>query len=477
MSDPADEMQTPVNRVRRRSGSGLRPAVVLFAAQCVLLSIVLAVGGKFRVELVPDSASYLNFPLRSPVEALKQNRTHGYPLFAQGISATLGLSSIPVVQFAAHLIAVAVFWWGYRQWSTRELPAFLAASSLLFANIELRYVGTVGPDALAAAAGVLTIGLLLALIKQPERWWLWAGVAAVVFAACQIRPAYLFLVLLPALVARYGGLLLKHSAGTGDRWLSLKLLAASATPLLLFCLCRWCLVGSFGLVSFGGYNFAGLVGQFLEPATVSALPADVVPLAEELLQRRSNFAAEHPEFSTDVTRSYSAIESRWDASTWEIAVPAARAVHGDDLLAINGGLSRLGLSIVAARPADYAVWLIKAFFRAVSLMASETLVNPVYLALLLALIGVQLVCAVRRFRPCDVPPYRGKGDISAGAILLFVTTAYACGSLLVVIVSSPPLGRFMDAAGIFWPAVLAVMLADRLEALRQTSAPPDEPSP
>jgi hypothetical protein len=53
---------------------------------------------------------------------------------------------------------------------------------------------------------------------------------------------------------------------------------------------------------------------------------------------------------------------------------------------------------------------------------------------------------------------------------LLVAILFSLCKLLLVIVTTPPLSRFVDPAGVFWPAVLAAAVASQWEGLRQLTA-------
>jgi hypothetical protein len=241
-------------------------------------------------------------------------------------------------------------------------------------------------------------------------------------------------------------------------------------PLLLFCAARWLVVGSFGLAFFTGHNFAGIVGQFLTEEMVEQLPSDVMPLARAALARRQDLAARDSSFSVEVTRSYVTIENRFNASTVLIFAAAAQEIYQGDPVRMNDGLMRLSLAMIRLRPADYAVWLIKAFCRGVYMIASELVINPVYL-ILLALLAVSHGRYVWHWSKRGLRPLSAdRAYVLQFNTVLLVALAFSLSNVLLVILTAPPLGRYMDAAGIFWPAVIAAIFAHRLAATRELLA-------
>ncbi len=363
---------------------------ILFLLQVFLLSGVLAATGQFQANIVPDTPGYVEFPLDSMSEALQHSRTFGYPCFLRGVALFRPTpQGVPVAHFVVHVACVFVFWLGVRTIVDSSWASMALASSLLYSNVVLRYTSSIAPDAMASSLSIATIGVLLLAVRQPRSVWRWLCLAAGIFITYQLRPAYLFLVpLIPLLGLALSWLLgrMPDQDRSSTRLPVTQLVAAALLPLLLFCTGKWLVVDSFSLVSFGGNNFAGVVTRFLDQETASQLPHDLQPLAQEILRRRQLAAAQHPEFSDGVTRRYFAIEHGFDIETWEVCVPAAQEVYGDDWRHQNQGLAELSKAIVLARPVDYCIWLLKALNRGVYMVLSEMVTNPVYFLLLGCLI-------------------------------------------------------------------------------------------
>jgi hypothetical protein len=285
------------------------------------------------------------------------------------------------------------------------------------------------------------------------------------FAAYQVRPAYLFLPLLTPVLGLLLAALVDQRRGEkrDRRRMGLALCAASILPLLAFCLFRWAVVGQFALVSFGGHNFAGLVGQFLGEEQVKELPDELRPLARAALERQRKVLPGEPVWSGENPLSYTEIESRWDRSTWEVYVPAAQQIYADDKQQINSRLSELAIAIVRARPGFYAVWLAKAFCQGARLIVAELFLNPVYLLLLICLMAAHARHVAQRLRSRIELPDLDTEYFTTVNSLLLVAISFAAAKLLLVIITTPPQGRFMDAAGVFLPTVAAAALANRVE--------------
>lgn len=432
------------------------------------LLLAMIVSGRLSPERAPDTASYERFPLREPTIALRQIRTAGYPLLLAAASP-LGAdhSAVPLLQALLHCLAVAALMGSLRAWSLSRGASCLAASGVLWSNTQWRYAGTLVADSAGLSAAVLTVAALLWLLRR-RTTLAWVATGALLFATYQFRPAYLFLVPLLPLLALGVQWLLAPERPRRSRWrIAGGVALLAALPLLAFCGIRWAVVGHFHLVAFGGYNASGVTGQFLDERLASQLPEHLQPLAREALRRRAELIAAG-ELTGEVTTSYSAIEQRFDASTWRVFVPAARQMSKGDLLRTNQLLTDLAAAIVVARPRLYLTWLAKASVRGVYLTFAELLVNPFVLAILFAwlLLHFRLI-ALRRQVPPASDPSRAVGargastDADAFSLLLLVAVAFAAGKLALIVITTPPLGRFTEAAGVLVPAAVAAAVAEQ----------------
>jgi len=445
-----------------------KPPFWLFV-QSLALGVALAALGKFEPVRVFDTTSYEQFRFAPPAESLCQMRTFGYPLLLR-LGAVLAPShaAVPALHFVLHVLAVVVFWMGLKGVIRSDWTRLAVASSLLYSNTLLRYANALAADSLASSLAIATMGwLLLTIFGKPRRvcWWV---LALGVFATYQVRPAYLFLIpLLPALALALRWLVTPRAAPRPP-WRSLVLssIAVVLIPFLAFCTVRWVTVGRFSLVSFGGNNFAGVVSVFLTADDVDRLPPDIRPLAKAVVRRRREMAATVPDYSPEITLDYMGIERPWNVNTAHVCVPAAREVYGNDWPEMDRGLWRLALAIVARKPLCYGVWLAKAFVRGVYLIASHYLMNPVYFVLLVAMAGFHAYYVVLRKRsPGDATAADPAFFVEFNALWL-IAVGFALSKLLLVIVTSPPLGRFMDAAGVFFACALVRGLVYRIALCR-----------
>ncbi len=471
----------------------ISPAAFVLVAQMIAVACGLWAAGKLSPVAVPDTVSYVEFPFSSWSAALGHLRTPGYPLFLSLIAQiTPDYSAAPLIHFIAYGIAVGLVHRGLRHVCPSSWQRMAISSSLLYSNILLGYVEILATDTLAAAGGIAVTGLLVERQTAPSattansRWLNLLAIGLILFATCLVRPAYLFLIIFVPLTGTFlswlterNSLNLPDRGGSGfrkllDLWKSgvgrntcraaVELLAVSVTPLLAYCTLRWCVVGKFGLVAFGGFNLIGISGQWLDASLLSNLPEASRPLAQRALEYRQRITSSTP-VSGDLT-NYSEMEARYDTTIWQVFHPAARDLFGDDTRRTNTELRQLASAIVRARPKLYAIWLVKSTRQAARVVVSDFVRNPAYLLLTAACVLLQLGATLfgRRTPSADQEP-RTKNQAAVansaeqGGILFLVAVLYAGLQLLLVILVCPPLGRMTDAAAVLLPMVLANFLA------------------
>lgn len=457
---------SPNSNLNPQSGPSSNGARLLLVAMMVLSATILWRSDRFHARVVPDTASYLDVPLNSLAGALSHYRTPGYPVF---LAATKPFAAewaaVPIVHYLIFCGAVAALFRSLGPLAGPWARAFIAGS-LLFANILIgpeSTVETVATDFLASAFGVLAVSLLLlrATRAVPSRWLLLA-IALVSAAAWIVRPAYLFLV---PMIPLLGAMLTKANSHITNRTGGLRepitLGFVTLLPLVAWCGLRQTVVGRFGAVSFGGYNLIGIAGQFLDDGLAQELPDDLQPLALAALERQKTFSFPGPTDAESSKLNYERIERRYDDTIWRIYLPAAEELAGNAPVRVNSDLKRLAFEIIKRRPRDYVIWVAKATRQAVRKLVSDFVLNPVYLALLFATIGTQLLCILRH---SPAPDATCPG---ATASLFVVAMVYATASLSVVIIVCPPLGRMTDAAGLFMAPAITSVFCGRLCCLRR----------
>ncbi len=444
--------------------------LVILVLQMLLVGMGLSRTGRFHAETTNDTLSYTEYPLHSVDSALRNMRTPGYPLFLKLVkSATGSYDAVPFLHFLVYCGAVLVFYWGLNAVIRSSICAALIGGSLLTTNILWLYVQAIATDTFAAAAGLCAMGFVLrAGYSVQHKKWILAGLVLSTTIAWLIRPAYLFLV--PAVLVVVTLLKLRSQQGTtrGTVFSCLMLSIFVCLPVLSWCLIRFCVVNDFGVVAFGGYNFVGIAGQFLEPGQVESLPSDLRPLARQAIYYRDQLPLNAIAMRDADPLNYLRIENNYDVTIWQIYSPAATDLYGDDASFANAQLKRIAAEIVWDSPRNYLVWLVKAFRHGVFKIVSDFVLNP--FGLLLTLAGAvaaigQLACG--RLLETDYlsdPLQHATGTLFVAA---FIYTAF---SLILTILVCPPLGRMTDASAVlFMPFVMSVVLNEILAILNRGS--------
>lgn len=441
------------------SGLARRPVPVLLA--CAIASWTLAYGRHgFALEYNPDSETYLHFDWWSLASVLSSIRTFGYPLLLKSVEATVGLDRLPLVQWVVWVVAAGVLYRGLVRSGCRDSVAAWAGGTLMLTHAALTFPPLVLTDSTGCALAVAAAGCFLAMRGHAPSWGWFAGLAVLTFLAYQTRPAYLFLIPLWPLA----GLLL-------DRWLVLRdqpwrmalqrcamLLVLTAVPFLGFCTLRSVVVGHWGLVSFGGCNLIGIVAQWLDPTDVAALPEDLRPLANDMLERRARL--EHLE----APDSYLAMETMYAPFVVSVAIPAAKQRMGTDAVGYNRALSQLSFRLLALHPREYARWMVwnsrHAVRQTILLLSTDRGIS----VLVLVLLVVQSMSLWTGPDGAVRPAARDNSNLTIRQqhlerhLLFWLALAFAAAKTLLVMLVEPAIGRYMIAAVVLLPPATAVLV-------------------
>ena len=446
-----------------------RPFFWLVAQGCLVLFMLWYLG-KLTPVISSDTASYTNFPLHSLTAALSQIRAVGYPIF---LSVANLLSSeqraVPVLHFLVHCGAVSVFYVALRSLVQSRWIAVVVAGSMLYSSLLFRYVSVVTPDTLACSLAILNIACLFLVIQSPRKAVFWLGLMVSLFATYQMRPAYLFLVPVTPLL----GAVLLWLRPQIDKQLLRRIMAGlvlvSVLPLLGFCCVRWHYVGHFGLVSFGGTQLIGITGQFLTEDLIPQLPEELQTLAQKAHEKKRDLIdTPNSERGLDPL-AYSTMESNCDPAIYYVFIPAAQELYGDDSKSINDRLGQLATAILRAEPKLYALWLAKAFRQGIRKIVSEFVMNLFNFAIVCLLILVEGWYVFQRRSLQEDGSDHPLKQVSNRyfvpiTILGVVAVVFAIFKLALVVLIVPPFDRYMDAAGLFLPAVAVAILCYRIEA-------------
>jgi hypothetical protein len=273
--------------------------------------------------------------------------------------------------------------------------------------------------------------------------------AALATLAIFLRPAYVFLI--PWLLI--AGVMLRVVLGT--RWSlaiksSLALSVLAAVPVLAWMVLRWIVVSEFALLPFGHQNLAAVLVQLVSDEELRGIDGDASDMAIAVVEEKRSFASSGGGFAPGPPGATMTIDARWDDMTYHVVVPASAKVAGDDSVARHQAIGELNRALISRWPMRYVVWLAKAARRGAWAIAADIVMHPIFLvAIFLALVVVLYRATTGTFTIPEMPPPIG---IRALAI---IAISYLFTNVALVILSSPPIGRFSDAAAIFLPAWLA----------------------
>ncbi len=437
------------------------PALWLLAA--MIFSVYLRLGDpSLKPDRVPDTQGYLELAATTSwTDALSSYRTLGYPLFLRlTVGSSADLAPLPLLHLLIYLAAVLALGWAMGRFTGRSWLALAGALPLLASRPLGALLNRIQSDMLAVSLSLATVALLLAFATAPRNKAFAVALAAALFATYQVRPAYLFLIVLVPLAGPVLRLCLERDFRPSHlrslrRW-SLGLVALALGPWLLFCSLRWVTVGQFGLVSFGGYNLIGLSASMLDEDLVAELPVAQQPLARAILDKRSADGLKpfHPKA---LTRKW---YSQFNDNVWQRAMPPLEKRLGsrdDNAPAINAELTALSKSILLRRPGLYRKWILDGFVFGASGSFDDAWNVYLGLALLLSLPILLLPKTVEE-KPVW-PALLGIG---------FVAALFLAGSLGLIVLVEVPFRRYLSTIAVLVPSVLAMILFEviRISRLR-----------
>ena len=457
-------------------------SAISLAIAAGLLAIA-SVTGRLQPHLVPDSPSYLDYSFASARDMAQSIRTPGYPAWLH-LATTLtpsrsaALQLVVVMHVLLHAVAVTCFAVELTRW--RLAPAISVAAGLAVAIgcPFWDHVATIATDCPAMSIGVLTGTAVLNAWRRGLSTRSAVTISLLSLLAVALRPAYLFLIPWAAVM-----MLVRPVDCAQRRWRGrgidmLKVLLPATAGILLWCTFRYAAVGDFGVLPFGHQNMAAVTTQLLDADELASLPGASGTLGEEIARRRIALAAESPQAldahtvdaldlrpaadAASRADAYMTIENRWDAMTYLVVIPAAYEVVGQDILAQHQELARLDREIVARYPLRYLRWLGLAVRRGVWGSLADIAMHPIFFATILL---ASLLAVIHTAGwPIGIwgPAWFGDGSLIGYGVLrplMYLAISYAFAKITFVGLTSPPIGRFSDAAAVWIPAWLAAALA------------------
>ena len=457
------------HQLRRALQSKSQKWLLVPLAASLLMFVFLEITGRHQVRVEPDSQDYIEYSFVSLPAMLSGIRTPGYPIFVAFAKRTFGLHAIPYFHWFAYSSAVVLFFFGLRRVGVRTSTSAMCCGAMMFSTSLTDLGPAVLSDSLAISLAVAAIAATLFCVSPQAKWKHWYLMSGLVTAAYLVRPALLFMLLLvPLLVAWLDVWLLRRDEVLYLRFKRLLICAMfTIAPFVAYCGLRLAVVGEFGFVSFAGYNIVGIAGQGIDDDVVQQLPSEMQPLAHQIAVRRDQLSG----YRAPV--DYESMEKMFNPVVWEIAVPTAKQLFGDDPRVINRKLKDLSQQVLSIKPTFYRQWLLWNGKHAIRNMLELVLRDIGTLMAVAMAFGTIVFHLVFGARIVD-----NKGHCQAGVqqqnlelqILFWIAISYTVSCTLLIMLVEPTLGRYLTSATPFWPAFVALFslqLGERL--LHQTA--------
>ena len=416
----------------------------------MLVGIAVAwLSGRWDPIFVNDSPSYLDYPF-SPWGAMARSiRTPGYPIWLKAFESTVGTNWVPVAQVLLHAFACWIFFREIQRWGMETPAALFVAVTVGVGCTAMDHIATIASDCPAASVGVVAVACLMRRARKGDSWSTNLSLIASVVLAIFLRPAYLFLV--PWILVA-GAMLERFNAGSF--WISIRNTIGVATVIvgviMLWMGFRFMAVGDFGFLPFGHQNLSGILVQLLSEEELQSLPGE---LGKEIVVFEKKYD-EEVGFEAGAPGATMTIDSRWDEMTYFVVMPAAKEVAGADTIAYHAALAKMNREIVKRYPVRYGKWLAKSARRGAWAIAADIVMHPVFLVT-----GVVMVLLILHRAYWSGFSIDECCDCVALRAFTLVAFTYMIAKVGFVILTSPPIGRFSDAAAIFIPGwILAVFL-------------------
>jgi len=446
--------------------SHARPRFVAWRSWIAISTLVIGLAvatGRIEPHLVADSPSYLEYPFDSFDGMLRSIRTPGYPAFLRLVSATLGIRAVPVMQMLIHATAAWMLMRELRAWGTPAVSPFAAGIAVALGCTALDNEASVSTDLLAASLGVMTAVSLLAWVRTNRECWPAFGAVLFSVAAISLRPAYLALIpwvtVAGVLLWIYRYRMTPGIPLTRSLMLTCVISVSIALPVIVWSAVRGIVVDDFGFLPFGHQNLAGLTVQFVNEDELIKVAKKSELLAREILASKERYHQDGNRLLAGDDGATMTIESRWDEYVWRIIQPAVDAIHPHDSIASHRAIATFNREIISAYPFRYARWLVLAGRRACWGTAANIVMHPVFLFAIGCAVTIKLLRIFRVPWPKNLTrTSTAESTIQSQSgldVLFIVAITYFVIQLGFVILTSPPIGRFADAAAIFIPAWIA----------------------
>jgi hypothetical protein len=434
-------MQAGANGLVDRSRSAPRWMWLFWTAAGAVFLALWLVGG-LRPWISPDTRSYLDLPGWPACWGGMR-----FPLYGWLVAAVGGPGTVPWLQTIGFILAAENLTRALDRAGLSPAACLAVGLAVLCSTELLLWARAVLPEAPGNAAAIAALAAAVDCAGFRRRWRAMIRAAFWLSIAYLLRPSLLpLIVLLPASV-----LLLSRQRRRAAP-LALGLLCGTMLPFLAISGLRRATVGDFDIVSFGGFQMSGMAALMLTPATLDRLPADLRPMAADIIRRRDALIADG--IALPVPLNSEGVRSFPSAALFYFDILARthddvlyRAVsperEGEETwVAFNARAQRFALAVIRADKLSYVAWVAGAAVRLTGRLLAG---NPAFVLWAVPFAGLYLWRRAWQSPPISPPP---PNEIDT--LVVLVGTFTLATSLLIVVMTYPAT-RYADSAGILLP--------------------------
>jgi len=420
-----------------------------------------------------DSLSYLNYPLDSFLNAMKSNRTFGYPVLLKFYVLLTGddlYHRLGLFQYFLYTLSVLALYFALLRLNIHRAYALVFTLPVLFVDIVFIYVGAILTDIPVMTFSIFTLSALLFTVARPNiKNFLLLGL--LIFYTYNIRHAYLFWVLLAPALFILLRLIFNYFSSDGQLLIkktivqTLIILLVSSIPYVAFSSFRYLYVDSFGLCaitpSYGNIMVASVI---MDKNSAENAPGDI-----KLLTGLVGYSGM---FKLQQDYDFSDIESWWtNAKVFNSKRKYASRMIYKSYFSSAKALSEVSRYIINEKRSEYLhhtqkriVFLLKKYFitpdTGGDLLTNTLKVSRSYLMSWLFLIFI-FVLLLSKAPNIKRTSYSIKPFVYAILFISLITVLYAlAGGAIIILSGVRPLYRYYEPLIVFMYSINVMILTE-----------------